>query len=118
MTGCLVDVVAVMGEVFILVYNFHVPLALKVGCPSNGVGCDIALAFIFLCVGLMAIFCGVTSYSGFFCFCVYLVFLSRGVVCLDCWWSFCVFRYHPHHLDLTRTIGCKHPRLRLHTSIA
>jgi hypothetical protein len=47
-TGCLVDVVAVMDDVFILVYNFHVPLALKVGCPSSGVGCVIALAFIFL----------------------------------------------------------------------
>jgi hypothetical protein len=55
-TGCLVDVVAVMGDIFILVYNFHVPLALKVGCSSSGVGCDIALVFIFLCVGLMAIF--------------------------------------------------------------
>jgi hypothetical protein len=32
MTGCLVDVVAVMGDVFDFVYNFHVPLALKVGC--------------------------------------------------------------------------------------
>jgi hypothetical protein len=55
-TGCLVNVVAVMGDVFILVYNFHVLLALKVGCPSSGVSCDIALVFIFLCVGLMAIF--------------------------------------------------------------
>jgi hypothetical protein len=41
---------------------FHVPLALKVGCLSNGVGCDIALVFMFLCVGLMAIFCGVASF--------------------------------------------------------
>jgi hypothetical protein len=32
-----------------------VPLALKVGCPSSGVGCVIALAFIFLWVGLMVI---------------------------------------------------------------
>jgi hypothetical protein len=39
-TDCLVDVVAVMGDVFILVYNFHVLLALKVGCPSSGVGCE------------------------------------------------------------------------------
>jgi hypothetical protein len=38
------------------VYNVHVPLGLKVGCPSSGVGCDVALVFIFLCVGLMAIF--------------------------------------------------------------
>jgi hypothetical protein len=28
-TGCLVDVVAVMGDVFILVCNFHVPLAFE-----------------------------------------------------------------------------------------
>jgi hypothetical protein len=41
-------VVAVMGDVFIFVYNFHVPLALKTSCPSSGVGCDIALVFIFL----------------------------------------------------------------------
>jgi hypothetical protein len=40
--GCLVDVVAVMGDIFDLVYNFHVPLALKAGCPSSGVGCDVA----------------------------------------------------------------------------
>jgi hypothetical protein len=31
LTGCLVDVVAVMGDVFLLVYNIHVKLALKVG---------------------------------------------------------------------------------------
>jgi hypothetical protein len=55
-SGCLVDVVFVMSNVFILVYNFHVPLALKAGCPSSGVSCDIALAFIFPCVGPMAIF--------------------------------------------------------------
>jgi hypothetical protein len=35
----LIDVVAVMGDVFVLVCNFHVPLALKVGCPYSGVGC-------------------------------------------------------------------------------
>jgi hypothetical protein len=35
-----------MGDVFILVCNFHVPLALKVGCPSCGAGCDVALVFI------------------------------------------------------------------------
>jgi hypothetical protein len=74
-TGCSADVVAVMGDVFILVCNLHVPLALKVGCPSSGVGCDVALVFIFLCVGLMTIFCGVTSYSGFlFCWCVFCCF--------------------------------------------
>jgi hypothetical protein len=55
-TGCLVDVVAVMSDVFILVYNFHVPLALKVGRPCSGVGCVIVLVFIFLCFGLMAVF--------------------------------------------------------------
>jgi hypothetical protein len=52
----LVDVVAVTGYVFMLVYNFHVPLAFKVGCPSCGAGCDIAFVFTFLCVGLMANF--------------------------------------------------------------
>jgi hypothetical protein len=46
------------------VYNFHVPLALKVGCQSSGAGCDMALVFIFLCFGLMAIFCVVTFFSG------------------------------------------------------
>jgi hypothetical protein len=29
-TSCLVDMVAVMGDVFALVYNFHMPLYLKV----------------------------------------------------------------------------------------
>jgi hypothetical protein len=74
-TGCLVDLVAVMGDVFILVYNFHVPLALKVGCPSSGAGCDMALVFIFLCVGLMAICCGVAFFSWFsFYWCVFCCF--------------------------------------------
>jgi hypothetical protein len=49
------------------------PLALKVGCPSSGAGCDIALGFIFLCFGLMAILCGVTSYFGFLSIGVYFV---------------------------------------------
>jgi hypothetical protein len=55
------------------VYNFHVPLALKVGCLSSGVGCDTALVSIFLCVGLMAIFCGVAFFSGFISIGVYFV---------------------------------------------
>jgi hypothetical protein len=41
-TGCLVDVVAVMGDVCVLVCNFHVPLGFKVDCPSSDVGCDVA----------------------------------------------------------------------------
>jgi hypothetical protein len=57
--GCLVDLVAVvgaiLGDVFILMYNFHVPLSLKFGCPYSGAGYDIALVFMSLCVGLMAI---------------------------------------------------------------
>jgi hypothetical protein len=75
-------VVAVMDDVFILVCNFHVPLALQVGCPSIGVDCDIALVFIFLCVGLMAIFV-VLRFSpvSFLLVCI-LLFLSRGVVSL------------------------------------
>jgi hypothetical protein len=56
-----------MGDVFILVCNFHVPLALKVGS-------DIVLVSIFLCVGLMSICCGVTSYSGFLPIGVHFVF--------------------------------------------
>jgi hypothetical protein len=45
--------------------KLHVPLAFKAGRPCSGVGGDIVLVFIFLCVGLMAIFCGVTFFSGF-----------------------------------------------------
>jgi hypothetical protein len=55
------------------VYNFHVPLSLRVDSSSSGAGCDIALVFIFLCVGLMDIFCGVTSYSGCLSINVYFV---------------------------------------------
>jgi hypothetical protein len=62
-----------MGDVFTLVCNFHVPLGFKVGCPPSGVGCDIALVFIILCVGLMTIFCGVTFFSGFLSTGVYFV---------------------------------------------
>jgi hypothetical protein len=50
-----------------------VSLALKVGCPCSGVGCDIASVFIFLCVGLMAIVCGVTFFLGFLSIDVYFV---------------------------------------------
>jgi hypothetical protein len=39
------------------------PLAFKVGRPCSGVSCVIALVFIFLCVCLIAIFCGVTFFS-------------------------------------------------------
>jgi hypothetical protein len=63
-------VVAVMGDVFILVCNFHVPLGLTVGCPSSDVGLDV---FIFLDVGLIPIFCGVAFCSGFLSIGVYLV---------------------------------------------
>jgi hypothetical protein len=49
---------AILGDNLDLVYNFHVPLALKVGC-------DVALVFIFLCVGLMAISGGAAFFSGF-----------------------------------------------------
>jgi hypothetical protein len=72
MTGCLVDVISVMGDVLISVCNFHVPLGFKVGCASSDVDCDVDLVFIFLCVGLMAIFCGVVFFSGFlFYWCVF-----------------------------------------------
>jgi hypothetical protein len=36
--GCLVDVLAVMGDVSVVMFNSHVPLARKVGCPSSGAG--------------------------------------------------------------------------------
>jgi hypothetical protein len=46
---------------------------LKVSYPSSGVGCEIALVFIFLCVGLMAIFCGIAFFSDFLSVGVYFV---------------------------------------------
>jgi hypothetical protein len=82
-------VVAVMGDVFILVCNFHVPLGFRVACPSSDVGCDVE--HIFLCVGLLAIFCGVAFFYDFFLLVCILLFLGRGVVCLGCRWSFYVF---------------------------
>jgi hypothetical protein len=66
-------VVVVMGDVSVLVCNFHVPLGLKIGCPSIGACCDIALVFIFMYVDLMAIFCGVAFFSGFLSIGVYFV---------------------------------------------
>jgi hypothetical protein len=45
----LVDVVAVMGDVFISLCNFHVLLGFKVGCSSSDVGCEVGVVFIFLC---------------------------------------------------------------------
>jgi hypothetical protein len=72
-TSCSVDVVAVMGNVFILVCNFHVSLALKVGCLSSGVGCHVALVFMFLDVGLMAIFMVLRFSPAFFSIGVYFV---------------------------------------------
>jgi hypothetical protein len=83
--------VAFMGDVFILVCNFHVPLALKVGCAPSGVGCDVALVFIYLCVGVMAIFVVLRFSPVSFVWCVFCCVLDV-VWCLGCWWSFCVFR--------------------------
>jgi hypothetical protein len=50
-----------------------VPLAFKVGHPCSGVSCVIALVFMFMCVGLMAIFCGVTFVSDFLSSGIYFV---------------------------------------------
>jgi hypothetical protein len=61
------------------------PLALKVGCPSSGAGSNTALVFIFLYVGLMAIFVVIhLSPVSFLLVCI-LLFVSCGVVCLGCW---------------------------------
>jgi hypothetical protein len=49
------------------------PLGFKVGYSSSDVGCDVALVFIFLCVGLMAIFCDVAFLSGLLSIGVYFV---------------------------------------------
>jgi hypothetical protein len=62
-----------MKELKKKVYNLHVPLGFKVGCASSGVGCDVTLVFIFLCVGLMAIFCGVAFFSCFLSIGVYFL---------------------------------------------
>jgi hypothetical protein len=62
-----------MGDVFMLVCNFHVPLGFKVGSPYSGVGCDVTLVFIFLCVGLMAIFVVLRLTPVFFSAGVYFV---------------------------------------------
>jgi hypothetical protein len=72
-TSCLVDVVAVLGDVFCLVYNFHMPLSLKV---------KLAVQWS-RCVGLMAIFCGVNVLLRFpFCWCVFCCF-SAVVWCVS-----------------------------------
>jgi hypothetical protein len=62
-----------MDDVLVLVCNFHVPVGFKVGCPSSGVSCDVALVLIFLYVGLMAICCAVAFFSGFLSIGVYFV---------------------------------------------
>jgi hypothetical protein len=65
-----------MGDVFILLRNFNVPLGFKVGCPSSDVDCDVALVFIFLCVGLMVIFLRCCVFLRFpFYWCVFCCFL-------------------------------------------
>jgi hypothetical protein len=76
-----------------------VSLSLKVGCSYSVVGCDIALVFIFLCVGLMAIFFVVLRFSP--------VSFSVGVyfVIPQSWCGV--------SSDLTHATGCKQPRLRL-----
>jgi hypothetical protein len=88
------------------------PLALKVSCPSSGASCDIALAFVFLCVGLMAIFCGVTFYSGFLSIGVYVAVsqswcgVSRLLV------EFLRVQVSPLSSDLTHATVCEHPRFK------
>jgi hypothetical protein len=57
-------VVAVMGDVLILVCNFHVPLGSQ--CWLSVQLCLFVMVSIFLCVGLMAIFCGVAFFPVFF----------------------------------------------------
>jgi hypothetical protein len=86
--------VAVMGDVFALVYNFHVPLSLKAKL-------SVQWGWLLYNLGLYLLACwpdgcGVMFYSGLFSVCVYLLFLGRGVVCVCCWWSFCVFRCNPN----------------------
>jgi hypothetical protein len=67
--------VAVTGDVFVLVYKFHVPLSVKVDRACSGVSCVTALVFMFLYVGLMAVCRGVAFFS---------CFLPRGVcVCVS-----------------------------------
>jgi hypothetical protein len=61
-----------MGRCFCFSLQLKVPLALKADRPCIGVSCDIASVFIFLCVGLMAIFCGVSFFSDFLSIDVYI----------------------------------------------
>jgi hypothetical protein len=83
-TRCLVDMV-VMGDVFCFRVYFHMPLSLKVKTVRLVELVAIYLRSLsLLCVGMMAIFCGVTSYSGSFSIGMYLLFLSRGVVSAPC----------------------------------
>jgi hypothetical protein len=105
-----------MGDVFILVCNFRVPLVLKVDCPSSGVSCDVALVFIFLCVGLMDFFFVLRFPPVSLLLVCILLFLSRdisaagGVFCVfRCYCVSCSFDVVWQH---THTTGCKHPRLR------
>jgi hypothetical protein len=87
--------VAVMGDVFDLVYNFHVPLALKVETVRI-VELD-AIYFrslVFLCVGRMAIFGGVKFFSCFLSVGVYFVVPQSWCGVSGLLVEICVFRPH------------------------
>jgi hypothetical protein len=76
--------VAVMGDGFALVYNFHVPLSSKVKLflQRSWLLCNLGLYLLaFWSGGYLLILWGYVS-SGFFSIGVYLFLLRRGVVCL------------------------------------
>jgi hypothetical protein len=69
----------VMSDVFALVYNFHMPLSSKLKIVRLMELVAIYFRSISVYVGVMAIYCGVTSYAGFiFCWCVFCCFSAAG----------------------------------------
>jgi hypothetical protein len=65
------------GQCFYFSVCLSCAVSFEVRLSVQFVGCDRALAFILLCVGLMAIFCGVTFFSAFLSIGVYFV-VSRS----------------------------------------
>jgi hypothetical protein len=78
--------VAVMGDVSALVYNFHEPLSSKVklSIQRGWLLCNLGFYLLACWSGgyFLILWCYV--YSCFFSIGVYLLFLRRGVVCLGC----------------------------------
>jgi hypothetical protein len=88
--------VAGMGDVFALEYNFHVPLYFEGQAVRTRGWLYVTMFFFLLLVCWLFFILWFFSYSGFFYWrvCSSFAMVWCGVVCLGCWWSLCMLWCH------------------------